>query len=61
MLGHASAAMTLDIYGHLFSGELDAFAARLDEGYTEAAADFLRTSSENEVVRIPRDRGEYGL
>ena len=30
MLGHASAAMTLDRYGHLFGDELDAVAERLD-------------------------------
>jgi integrase len=30
MLGHASAAMTLDLYGHLFGDELDAVADRLD-------------------------------
>jgi len=30
MLGHASAAMTLDRYGHLFRDELDAVAERLD-------------------------------
>ncbi len=52
MLGHASAAMTLDIYGHLFGGELDAVAARIDEAYTEAVADFLRTSDGSEVVSI---------
>ena len=30
MLGHASAAMTLDRYGHLFGDELDAVADRTD-------------------------------
>jgi integrase len=30
MLGHKSAAMTLDVYGHLFEGDLDAVAERLD-------------------------------
>jgi integrase len=30
MLGHTSAAMTLDRYGHLFPDELDAVADRLD-------------------------------
>jgi hypothetical protein len=30
MLGHASAAMTLDRYGHLFGDDLDAIADRLD-------------------------------
>ena len=30
MLGHASAQMTLDRYGHLFEDELEAVADRLD-------------------------------
>ncbi|ASN72036.1 hypothetical protein 7S2_43 [uncultured Caudovirales phage] len=30
MLGHASAAMTLDIYGHLWDDELDVLPARMD-------------------------------
>jgi integrase len=36
MLGHASAAMTLDIYADLFDSDLDAVADRLDD--TRAAA-----------------------
>jgi integrase len=39
MLGHASAAVTLDIYSHLFGDDLDAVADRLD-----AAAEMSRTS-----------------
>jgi len=31
MLGHASASMTLDIYGHLWNTELDLVADRVDE------------------------------
>ena len=30
MLGHASAAMTLDVYADLFADDLDAVAERLD-------------------------------
>jgi hypothetical protein len=30
MLGHASAAMTLDVYSGLFDDDLDGVAARLD-------------------------------
>ena len=30
MLGHASAALTLDRYGHLLPGQAEAVAARLD-------------------------------
>lgn len=36
MLGHASAAMTLDTYADLFDDDLDAVAARLDEGLTRS-------------------------
>jgi len=31
MLGHASATLTLDRYGHLFADELDDVAACLDD------------------------------
>jgi hypothetical protein len=32
MLGHKSAIMTLDLYGHLFPDQLDEVADRLDAG-----------------------------
>jgi hypothetical protein len=31
MLGHASAAMTLDVYAGLFDGDLDGVGDRMDE------------------------------
>lgn len=37
MLGHASAAMTLDVYSDLFDDDLDAVAERLDEVARAAA------------------------
>jgi integrase len=43
MLGHASAAMTLDVYAGLFGDDLDAVADRLDEAALRAGADSLRT------------------
>jgi len=46
MLGHASAAMTLDTYTDLFDEDLDAVAERLDlaaRTVREQSADFLRT------------------
>ena len=49
MLGHKTASMTLDLYGHLFPDQLDDVADRLDViGRAAAAnpADFLRTSGE---------------
>ena len=36
MLGHASAAMTLDVYAGLFGDDLDALADRLDEAFAGA-------------------------
>ncbi|SIN91947.1 tyrosine-type recombinase/integrase [Agromyces cerinus] len=36
MLGHASAAMTLDVYSDLFDDDLNAVADRLDAAYREA-------------------------
>lgn len=36
MLGHASAAMTLDVYADLFDDDLDAVAARLDQAAASA-------------------------
>jgi integrase len=47
MLGHASAAMTLDTYGSLFDEDLEVLADRLDERYGGDTAD--------NVVRMPRD------
>jgi integrase len=36
-LGHKSAAVTLDRYGHLFPDELEQLAAQLDRAYTARA------------------------
>jgi hypothetical protein len=36
MLGHKSATMTLDLYGHLFPDQLDEVADRLDAAAREA-------------------------
>ena len=44
MLGHASAAMTLDVYAGLFDDELDSVAERLEMGVSAARADYLRTA-----------------
>lgn len=41
MLGHASAAMTLDVYAGLFSDDLDGMADRLDG----LLADSVRTEA----------------
>ncbi|MFI7216904.1 hypothetical protein [Micromonospora maritima] len=44
MLGHASAAMTLDVYADLFEDDLDQVADRLDRAAGRAAADSVRTA-----------------
>jgi len=36
MLGHASAAMTLDVYADLFDDGLDAVAVALNDGATQS-------------------------
>lgn len=43
MLGHASAAMTLDTYADLFEADLDAVAERLNSAASSALADSVRT------------------
>jgi integrase len=53
MLGHASAAMTLDTYADLFDDDLDAVADRLDvaaRAVRENPADFLRTGCRSGAV-----------
>jgi len=39
MLGHKSAAVTLDIYADLFDDDLDAVADRMEEASTKFLAD----------------------
>jgi hypothetical protein len=36
ILGHASITATLDLYGHLYPGEMDCYAERLDGAAGEA-------------------------
>jgi integrase len=56
MLGHASAAMTLDVYAGLFGDALDAVADRLDAAAALARADYVRTERPNDAV-LPFDLG----
>jgi hypothetical protein len=43
MLGHASVAITLDRYGHLYPGDVHLYVDRLGEVALPARADYLRT------------------
>ena len=38
ILGHASITTTLDLYGHLYRGEMDRYADRLDDAATNGDA-----------------------
>jgi integrase len=49
MLGHASAAMTLDVYADLFEDDLDQVAERLDQAATRGA-DYMRTAGSPDTV-----------
>jgi integrase len=56
-LGHASATVTLDRYGHLFPDELQRLADRLQEAYGDAVTDPARTEPPETV---PLERKEAG-
>lgn len=56
MLGHASAAMTLDVYAGLFGDDLDAVADRLDAAFRARSADQVRTGGAIAPV-VPLGRG----
>jgi integrase len=61
-LGHATASITLDVYGHLFPDELDALADRLEAARAEAVASPARTRHGPAVVPLgtPQVRGLSG-
>jgi hypothetical protein len=56
MLGHASAAMTLDIYAGLFDDDLDAVADRLDEAVMRRSADSARNGANRSPGAAPGQR-----
>lgn len=53
MLGHASVAITLDRYGHLYPGDVHQYVDRLGERALAARADYLRTGGAARVVQMP--------
>ena len=57
MLGHASAAMTLDVHEGLFGDDLDTVADLLDRAARKASADSSRTR-EASVHELPFVSGE---
>jgi integrase len=59
-LGHATASITLDTYGHLFPDELDALAGRLEDARVDALASLARTQRGPRVVPLREDAGQGG-
>ncbi len=47
ILGHASITTTLDLYGHLYPGEMDRYADRLDDAAGEVDAVKMRPDDED--------------
>jgi len=56
-LGHATASITLDTYGHLFPSELEALADRLELARAAALANRTRTQHGPEVVALGERAG----
>jgi integrase len=53
MLGHASAAMTLDVYADLFDDDLDAVAVALDEHASAAVVSKMWPREAGELRQLP--------
>jgi integrase len=57
-LGHATASITLDTYGHLFPDELDALAGRLEDARADALASLARTQRGPTVMPLQESAGQ---
>jgi hypothetical protein len=47
-MGHASITTTLDLYGHLYPGEMDCYADRLDSAAGDADKAKIRPADHDE-------------
>jgi integrase len=56
-VGHATASITLDTYGHLFPSEMEALADRLEQTRMAALANRERTSRGPTVVKLSESAG----
>ena len=57
-LGHATASITLNTYGHLFPDELEALAGRMEDIRVEALATLARTQRGPAVVPLRELAGQ---
>jgi integrase len=60
MLGHASATLTLDRYGHLFPDEMDALAASLDNAMRGSGVVPMWSQAESSVSREEESEPKTG-
>jgi integrase len=60
MLGHASVAITLDRYGHLYPGDAHLYVDRLGEVALAARADYLRTGDISTTPTGPEGDAQNG-
>jgi integrase len=56
MLGHASAAMTLDVYGGLYDDDLEDLADRLEARWSNSGGTQGAQTPPGGVVELPRKR-----
>lgn len=61
MLGHASVAITLDRYGHLYPGDVHLYVDRLGEVALAARADYLRTNGDPALPTGSADDAQQGI
>ena len=61
MLGHASATLTLDRYGHLFPDELDGVARRLDEAVRRAGVYRTGTDPSLTLFEVDEPPGQQAV
>lgn len=61
MLGHASVAITLDRYGHLYPGDVHQYVDRLGDLAIAARADWVRPGASDRLLALPRAVGGEGL
>ena len=47
-MGHASITTTLDLYGHLYPGDMDRYADRLDDAAEDAGTARIRPDDDED-------------
>jgi integrase len=60
ILGHASITTTLDLYGHLYPGDMDRYADRLDIAIEEASTAKIRPTRPAKEKRARRQVADLG-